>query len=153
MLEYKGTNTYKEYHIPSFQHIYDIPNHVVKDEITCYGHPRILKGIAPAKAFQFQSLNKTPYHNLELQLLQFMNEYRAISCRGLHDTKVVFVFAADLTESVFGGVFGIIAGVMVFLALDELLPAAKHYSKGHETVYGLVFGMILMAFSLMAFRI
>ncbi|MDB2682737.1 zinc transporter ZupT [Alphaproteobacteria bacterium] len=57
-----------------------------------------------------------------------------------------------LSEAVFGGVFGLIAGVMVFLSLDELLPAAKHYSKGHETVYGLVAGMVLMALSLIAFR-
>ena len=26
--------------------------------------------------------------------------------------------------------FGVIAGIMVFLALDELLPAAKRYAKG-----------------------
>lgn len=57
-----------------------------------------------------------------------------------------------LSEAVFGAVFGVIAGVMVFLSLDELLPAAKHYSKGHETVYGLVLGMALMALSLIAFR-
>lgn len=58
-----------------------------------------------------------------------------------------------LSEAVFGSVFGLIAGVMVFLSLDELLPAAKHYSKGHETVYGLVAGMVMMALSLIAFRV
>ncbi|MEM6811635.1 MAG: zinc transporter ZupT [Pseudomonadota bacterium] len=57
-----------------------------------------------------------------------------------------------LSPSVFGAVFGLIAGVMVFLAVDELVPAAKHYAKGHETVYGLVFGMIVMALSLVAFQ-
>lgn len=57
-----------------------------------------------------------------------------------------------LSEPVFGAVFGLIAGIMVFLSLDELLPAAKHYSKGHETVYGLVAGMAVMALSLIAFR-
>ncbi len=58
-----------------------------------------------------------------------------------------------LSPTVFGGVFGLIAGIMVFLSLDELLPAAKHYSKGHETVYGLVSGMVLMALSLIVFRL
>lgn len=58
-----------------------------------------------------------------------------------------------LSEAVFGAVFGLIAGVMVFLSLDELLPAAKHYSKGHETVYGLICGMMVMALSLIAFRL
>lgn len=57
-----------------------------------------------------------------------------------------------LSDAVFGSVFGIIAGVMVFLALDELLPAAKRYAKGHETVYGLVSGMGVLAVSLVLFK-
>ncbi|MNV55536.1 zinc transporter ZupT [compost metagenome] len=48
--------------------------------------------------------------------------------------------------------FGLIAGIMVFLALDELLPAAKRYAKGHETVYGLVIGMATIAISLVLFK-
>ncbi len=57
-----------------------------------------------------------------------------------------------LSEAVYGTVFGIIAGVMVFLAIDELLPAAKRYAKGHETVYGLVSGMGVLAVSLVLFK-
>lgn len=56
-----------------------------------------------------------------------------------------------LSPAIFGWVFGIIAGVMVFLSLDELLPAAKRYAKGHETVYGLVAGMSALAISLVLF--
>ena len=57
-----------------------------------------------------------------------------------------------LSPFVFGAVFGVIAGVMVFLALDELLPAAKRYSDGHETVYGLTSGMVVIALSLVLFH-
>ncbi len=57
-----------------------------------------------------------------------------------------------LSEAIFGTVFGLISGVMVFLALDELLPAAKRYAKGHETVYGLVAGMGTLAVSLVLFK-
>lgn len=57
-----------------------------------------------------------------------------------------------MSDAVFGSVFGIIAGVMVFLALDELLPAAKRYARGHETVYGLVSGMAVLAISLVLFK-
>ncbi|MFN8829306.1 MAG: zinc transporter ZupT [Labrys sp. (in: a-proteobacteria)] len=57
-----------------------------------------------------------------------------------------------LHDAVFGWVFGIIAGVMVFLALDELLPAARRYAKGHETVYGMVLGMAALALSLVLFK-
>jgi len=62
------------------------------------------------------------------------------------------LLSSVLSEGVFGAVFGVIAGVMVFLALDELLPAAKRYGKGHETVYGLVSGMGVLALSLVLFK-
>lgn len=66
---------------------------------------------------------------------------------------IAFVLLAPfLSPSVFGAVFGFIAGAMVFLALDELLPAAKRYAKGHETVYGMVMGMAIMAASLVLLR-
>ncbi len=62
------------------------------------------------------------------------------------------ILAPFLSPSVYGWIFGIIAGVMVFLALDELLPAAKKYAKGHETVYGMISGMAILALSLVLFR-
>ena len=62
------------------------------------------------------------------------------------------LLSSFLTDAVFGAVFGIIAGVMVFLAIDELLSAAKRYAKGHETVYGLVSGMAILALSLVLFK-
>lgn len=62
------------------------------------------------------------------------------------------LLAPYLSHAVFGVVFGMIAGVMVFLALDELLPAAKKYAKGHETVYGLVTGMGALSISLILFK-
>ena len=58
------------------------------------------------------------------------------------------VIGPFLSPTTQGAVFGVIAGIMVFLALDELLPAAKHHARGHETVYGLVGGMAVMALSL-----
>ncbi len=62
------------------------------------------------------------------------------------------LLSSVMTDAVFGAVFGIIAGVMVFLAIDELLPAAKRYGRGHETVYGLVSGMGVLALSLVLFK-
>lgn len=62
------------------------------------------------------------------------------------------ILAPFLTPFVYGWVFGAIAGAMVFLALDELLPAAKRYAQGHETVYGMLSGMILIAASLVLFQ-
>lgn len=52
---------------------------------------------------------------------------------------------------VFGLVFAAVAGIMVFISIDELLPAAREYGEHHLSIYGLVAGMAVMAVSLMMF--
>lgn len=44
-----------------------------------------------------------------------------------------------------------VAGIMVFISLDELLPAAREYGENHVAIYGLVMGMGVMAISLILF--
>jgi len=57
-------------------------------------------------------------------------------------------FFNDLT---FGILFALVAGIMVFIALDELLPTARQYGEHHLAIYGLVSGMAVMAISLWLF--
>jgi ZIP family zinc transporter len=52
---------------------------------------------------------------------------------------------------VFGIIFAAVAGIMVFISLDELLPAAKKYDEAHKSIYGLIAGMTVMAVSLLLF--
>jgi ZIP family zinc transporter len=47
-----------------------------------------------------------------------------------------------------GVLFAAVAGVMVFISFDELLPTAREYGEPHVAVYGLVSGMAVMAVSL-----
>ena len=42
-----------------------------------------------------------------------------------------------------------VAGIMVFVSLDQLIPNAKRYDQGHESVYGLLLGMTVMAVTLL----
>ena len=56
-----------------------------------------------------------------------------------------------LNEIIFGLVFAFVAGIMVFISLDELLPAAREYDQPHLAAYGLVAGMLVMALSLILF--
>jgi ZIP family zinc transporter len=42
-----------------------------------------------------------------------------------------------------------VAGMMVFIALDQLLPAAEEYGEHHLTIYGVVAGMAVMAMSML----
>lgn len=50
---------------------------------------------------------------------------------------------------VMGVLFAGVAGVMVFIGLDELLPTSRAYGQGHDSIYGLVSGMLVMAVSLL----
>lgn len=59
------------------------------------------------------------------------------------------ILAPYLNDNMFGLMFAAIAGIMVFISLDELLPAAEEYGKHHHAIYGLVAGMAVMAFSLL----
>ncbi|WP_208586957.1 zinc transporter ZupT [Gracilibacillus suaedae] len=56
-----------------------------------------------------------------------------------------------LSEVLFGMIFAAVAGIMVFISLDELLPAAKKYDEAHTSIYGLITGMAVMALSLLLF--
>ena len=56
-----------------------------------------------------------------------------------------------LSPTLLGCLFGFVAGIMVFISLDELLPAAEEYGEHHISIYGVVTGMALMAVSLIVF--
>jgi len=54
-----------------------------------------------------------------------------------------------ITPPVMGTLFGGIAGIMVYISLDQLLPTSRAYGRGHDSVFGLVVGMGIMAVSLL----
>jgi ZIP family zinc transporter len=57
----------------------------------------------------------------------------------------LLMFQGDM---VFGVMSAAVAGIMVFISLDELLPSAQRYGEPHLAIYGLIGGMMVMAFSL-----
>ena len=54
-------------------------------------------------------------------------------------------------DAVFGFIFASVAGIMVYISLDELLPSAREYGEHHLSIYGLIAGMGVMAVSLLLF--
>jgi ZIP family zinc transporter len=56
-----------------------------------------------------------------------------------------------MTPLTFGIIFAGVAGIMVFISLDELLPSAREYGEHHLSIYGLFAGMAVMAVSLLLF--
>ncbi len=61
---------------------------------------------------------------------------------------ILMPFMSDLT---FGLLFACVAGIMVFVSLDELLPSAREYGEAHLSIYGLIAGMAVMSISLLMF--
>lgn len=60
--------------------------------------------------------------------------------------------AAQFPGQVVGLLFGFVAGVMVYISVDELLPTSRAYGKGHDSLLGLIAGMAVMALSLLLLR-
>lgn len=64
-----------------------------------------------------------------------------------------FLLMPLMGELSLGITFGLIAGIMVYISLDELLPSARVYGNPHTAIFGVAFGMAVMAASLLAFKI
>lgn len=62
-----------------------------------------------------------------------------------------FLLLSFFNEAVFGIIFAGVAGIMVYISLDELLPTAEEYGEHHIAIYGLIAGMVVMALSLVLF--
>ncbi len=60
--------------------------------------------------------------------------------------------ASVIPPQVMGILFGGVAGIMVYISLDELLPTSRAYGKGHDSLIGLIAGMVVMALSLLLMR-
>ncbi len=53
-----------------------------------------------------------------------------------------------MSPVLFGMVYGGVAGIMVFISFDELLPSAREYGPHKVSLWGLLGGMAVMALSL-----
>lgn len=62
-----------------------------------------------------------------------------------------FILRNVFNDSTFGVIFAGVAGIMVYISLDELLPTAEEYGEHHIAIGGLIGGMAVMAISLLLF--
>lgn len=53
----------------------------------------------------------------------------------------------------YGAIFAGVAGIMVYISLDELLPAAEEYGEHHVAITGVMMGMAVMALSLVLLQL
>jgi len=74
---------------------------------------------------------------------------------GLAFIAILFVSGGEggvIPSEFMGILFGGVAGTMVYISLDELLPTSRAYGKGHDGLIGLVAGMLVMAVSLLLMK-
>ncbi len=59
-----------------------------------------------------------------------------------------FALSAFLTPAFLAGMLGLVAGFMVYISLDELVPSSREYGHEHLSIIGVGAGMAVMAASL-----
>ena len=64
---------------------------------------------------------------------------------------VTTIFGVDLTggSPAFPLILAAVAGIMIYISLDELLPTAEKYGKHHIAIAGVIAGMAIMGVSLL----
>jgi len=60
-----------------------------------------------------------------------------------------FLLKPYLNGNVLAYIFALVAGVMVYISFDELLPACFREGHGHRAILGIMSGMILVSLSLL----
>lgn len=63
------------------------------------------------------------------------------------------ILAPLMGDLTLGITFGAVAGIMIYISFDELLPAARVYGNDHTTIFGVAAGMLIMAVSLILFKL
>ena len=105
----------------------------------------IPEGIAVAIPIYYAT--KSKMKALAYATLSGMSEVLgALLCWG-----VTAIFGLELTGggAAFPLILAAVAGIMIYISLDELLPTAEKYGKHHIAIAGVVGGMAIMAVSLL----
>ena len=104
----------------------------------------IPEGIAVAIPIYYATKNK--WKALLYATLSGMSEViGALLCLG-----VTAIFGIELNDGgpIFPLILSAVAGIMIYISLDELLPTAEKYGKHHIAIAGVVGGMAIMGISL-----
>jgi ZIP family zinc transporter len=90
--------------------------------------------------------------NAEKNKLMRMGAFSALPIAIHNFPEGLANFMSGLSDPTFGVIFASVAGIMVCISLDELLPTAEEYGEHHFAIGGLILGMFIMALSLLFFE-
>jgi len=54
-----------------------------------------------------------------------------------------------ITPQILAGIMALIAGIMIYISVDEIIPVAHSYNEGHWAIVGFMIGMMIMAVTLL----
>jgi ZIP family zinc transporter len=78
----------------------------------------------------------------------FMYSFLSGICEPIGAFVGLLILFPFLTMKIVNFTLALVAGFMVYISFDELLPLAHKYGKEHTVIFGFVTGMIIMAISL-----
>jgi zinc transporter, ZIP family len=93
------------------------------------------------------------YHATGKRSRAFLYSFASGLAEPLGAVTGYLVLQPFIDGTTFGMVFAAVAGIMVFISLDQLLPAAREYGRPQLAIYGLMAGMVVMATSLVLFTL
>lgn len=99
----------------------------------------IPEGIAIATPIYFATKNK---------LKAFSYSFLAGIAEPFGAIVAYIILRPYLSPDFLSYIFAFVAGIMVYISLDELLPSCFENSRGHTAIAGIMIGMLMMALSL-----
>ena len=63
-------------------------------------------------------------------------------------SAVNFLVNVTLLVALLATLLAFVAGIMIYISIDEIIPTAHSYGKGHVVIFGVVLGVLIMALSL-----
>ena len=94
-------------------------------------------------------LNKINDNEVNTLVIAGMGAYTIIDILNTNKRfNKIITISNNHNDLIFGILFSMVAGIMVFVSLDELLPASQRAEDHHISVYGAILGMIVMAIAL-----
>jgi len=93
------------------------------------------------------------YHATGKRSRAFLYSFASGLAEPLGAVTGYLVLRPFIDGTTFGMIFAAVAGIMVFISLDQLLPAAREYGRPQLAIYGLMAGMVVMATSLVLFTL
>ena len=59
------------------------------------------------------------------------------------------ILAPFMSDYLMGAIYSAIAGIMLYISFDELLPASRQYGHEHSSVFGVMIGIAVIAVGLL----